>query len=208
LKKQSKFWNTFYLLASGGLILYVVSRFIKMKKPAVPKPTTSSKSSPVVPDKNSLTFNEIFAWITKEEVGTRGPLLKAVPDGKDKKGNQLFSIGYGHQIQPNEIDLMTTGINQNQAVELFEKDIESIRKQMNTLIKVPINKNQQLALLSLRYNIGGEAFKNSSVLRLLNQGNYTGAALRFAEWRIANGTISNGLVARRERERQLFSKPV
>jgi GH24 family phage-related lysozyme (muramidase) len=179
-----------------------------MKKPAVPKPTTSSKSSPVVPDKNSLTFNEIFAWITREEVGTRGPLLKAVPDGKDKKGNQLFSIGYGHQIQPNEIDLMTTGINQNQAVELFEKDIESIRKQMNTLIKVPINKNQQLALLSLRYNIGGEAFKNSSVLRLLNQGNYTGAALRFADWRIANGTISNGLVARRERERQLFSKPV
>ena len=208
MKKQSKFWNTFYLLASGGLILYVVSRFIKMKKPAVPKPTTSSKSSPVVPDKNSLTFNEIFAWITREEVGTRGPLLKAVPDGKDKKGNQLFSIGYGHQIQPNEIDLMTTGINQNQAVELFEKDIESIRKQMNTLIKVPINKNQQLALLSLRYNIGGEAFKNSSVLRLLNQGNYTGAALRFADWRIANGTISNGLVARRERERQLFSKPV
>lgn len=208
MKKQSKFWNTFYLLASGGLILYVVSRFIKMKKPAVPKPTTSSKSSPVVPDKNSLTFNEIFAWITREEVGTRGPLLKAVPDGKDKKGNQLFSIGYGHQIQPNEIDLMTTGINQNQAVELFEKDIESIRKQMNTLIKVPINKNQQLALLSLRYNIGGEAFKNSSVLRLLNQGNYTGAALRFADWRIANNTISNGLVARRERERQLFSKPV
>jgi lysozyme len=79
---------------------------------------------------------------------------------------------------------------------------------MNSLIKVPINKNQQLALLSLRYNIGGEAFKDSTLLKLLNQGNYTGAALRFAEWRLSEGKISNGLVNRRERERQLFSKPV
>jgi len=208
LKKQSKFWNTFYLLASGGLILYVVSRFIKMKKPAVPKPTTGFKPSPLAANKNVLSFDEIFQWIKKEEVGSRGPLLRAVPDGKDKKGNQLFSIGYGHQIQPNEIELMTQTITEEKALELFAKDIEAIRRQMNSLIKVPINKNQQLALLSLRYNIGGEAFKDSTLLRLLNQGNYIGAALRFAEWRIANGTISRGLVARRERERMLFSKPV
>jgi lysozyme len=135
-------------------------------------------------------------------------LLKAVPDGKDKLGNQLFSIGYGHQIQPNEIELMTQTITPEKALELFAKDIEAIRKQMNSLIKVPINKNQQLALLSLRYNIGGEAFKDSTLLKLLNQGNYTGAALRFAEWRLSEGKISNGLVNRRERERQLFSKPV
>jgi lysozyme len=120
----------------------------------------------------------------------------------------LFSIGYGHQIQPNEIELMTQTITPEKALELFAKDIEAIRKQMNSLIKVPINKNQQLALLSLRYNIGGEAFKDSTLLKLLNQGNYTGAALRFAEWRLSEGKISNGLVNRRERERQLFSKPV
>jgi GH24 family phage-related lysozyme (muramidase) len=179
-----------------------------MKKLAVPKPTTGFKPSPLAPDKNVLSFDEIFQWLRKEEVGSRGPLLRAVPDGKDKAGNQLFSIGYGHQIQPNEIELMNQTITEQKALELFAKDIEAIRKNINSLIKVPINKNQQLALLSLRYNIGGEAFKNSSVLRLLNQGNYTGAALRFADWRIANGTISNGLVARRERERILFSKPV
>ena len=208
MKKQSKFWNTFYLLASGGLILYVLSRFIKMKKPAVPKPTTGFRPTPLQPSKDVLSFDEIFQWIKKEEAGSRGPLLRAVPDGKDKKGNQLFSIGYGHQIQPNEIELMTQTITEEKALELFAKDIEAIRKQMNSLIKVPINKNQQLALLSLRYNIGGEAFKDSTLLRLLNQGNYTGAALRFGEWRIANGTISRGLEARRERERVLFSKPV
>jgi GH24 family phage-related lysozyme (muramidase) len=32
--------------------------------------------------------------------------------------------------------------------------------------------------------------------------------LRFAEWRIFEGKVNRGLVARRERERILFSKPV
>ena len=179
-----------------------------MKKPAVPKPTTGYKPTPLAPSTQVLTFDEIFQWIKREESGSRGPLLKAVPDGRDKKGNQLFSIGYGHQIQPNEIELMTQTITPEKALELFAKEIEAIRKQMNSLIKVPINKNQQLALLSLRYNIGGEAFKDSTLLKLLNQGNYTGAALRFGEWRLSEGKVSNGLVNRRERERQLFSKPV
>lgn len=179
-----------------------------MKKPPIPKPQTGYKPSPLLPSNEVLSFDEIFQWIKREESGSRGPLLKAVPDGKDKRGNQLFSIGYGHQIQPNEIELMTQTITETKALELFQKDVESVRKQINSLVKVPINKNQQLALLSLRYNIGPDAFKNSTLLKLLNQGNYTGAALRFAEWRLSEGKISNGLVARRERERQLFSKPV
>jgi lysozyme len=179
-----------------------------MKKAAIPKPQTGYKPSPLIPSKDNLSFDEIFQWIKREERGNAGPSLKAFPDGKDKAGNQLFSIGYGHQIQPNEIELMTQTITETKALELFQKDVESIRKQINSLVKVTINKNQQLALLSLRYNIGPDAFAKSSLLRLLNQGNYTGAALRFAEWRLSEGKISNGLVARRERERILFSKPV
>jgi len=179
-----------------------------MKKPAVPKPTTGYRPTPLAPSTTVLSFDEIFQWIVRQESGSKGPSLKAKPDGKDKKGNQLYSIGYGHQIQPNERELLIQTITEQKALELFQKDIESMRKQLNGLIKVPINKNQQLALLSLRYNIGPEAFKNSSVLRLLNEGNYNGAALRFADWRISENMINQGLVARRERERQLFSKPV
>jgi lysozyme len=79
---------------------------------------------------------------------------------------------------------------------------------MNKIIKVPINKNQQLALMSLRYNIGPNAFANSTLLKILNSGNYAGTALRFAEWRLFEGKINKGLVNRRELERQLFNKPV
>jgi len=208
LKKQSKFWNTFYRLAVGGLILYVLFRFIKMKKSAVPKPKAEIKPGYLDPAKNVLSFDEIFKLIIKEERGGLGPAVKAVEDGKDKNGNQLYSIGYGHQIQlPEEQYLREETINEKEALELLRKDVESIRMDMNRVIKVPLNKNQQLALLSLRYNIG-PAFNKSSLLRILNTGDYLGASMRFAEWRLSEGKINKGLVARRERERQLFIKPV
>jgi lysozyme len=208
LKKQLKYWNTVYLFASGGLIVYILSLFIKKKNQAIPSPLTGYRPTPLAPNKNILSFDEIFQWINRQERGNLGPGLRAVPDGKDKNGNQLFSIGYGHQIQPNELELMNTTITPENALQLFQKDIENIRQEMNSIIKVTINKNQQLALLSLRYNIGGDAFAKSDLLKLLNQGNYTGAALRFKDWRLSEGKINQGLVARRERERVLFSKPI
>jgi lysozyme len=198
LKKQSKFWNTFYRLVAGGLILYGVSRFIKMKKQAIPKPTMDSKPE-------SLSFDEIYTWLRAQE---GPPSYSAVKDGKKKDGTQLYSIGLGHQIQPNESYLMTALLNDEQVLEIFKKDIEGIRSSMNRAIKVPLNKNQQLALLSLRYNIGGPAFDKSTLLRLLNTGDYNAASMRFAEWRLSEGKINQGLVNRRERERTLFNKPL
>lgn len=188
----------FYRLVAGGLILFAVFRFIKMKKLAIPKPTMDSK-----PD--SLSFEEIYTWLRAQE---GPPSYSAVKDGKKKDGTQLYSIGLGHQIQPNESDLMSALLNDEQVLEIFKKDIEGIRTSMNKVIKVPINKNQQLALLSLRYNIGGLAFDKSTLLRRLNERNYSDASMRFAEWRLSEGKINQGLVNRRERERQLFNKPV
>jgi lysozyme len=187
-----------FLFAAGVLILYVLSLFIKMKKSAIPKPTKDSNPE-------SLSFDEIYNWLRAQE---GPPSYSAVKDGKKKDGTQLYSIGLGHQIQPNELYLMTALLNDEEVLEIFKKDIEGIRSSMNRVIKVPINKNQQLALLSLRYNIGGPAFDKSTLLRKLNERNYSDASMRFAEWRLSEGKINQGLVNRRERERQLFSKPV
>jgi lysozyme len=169
-----------------------------MKKSAIPKPVKDYK-----PD--VLSFDEIYNWLRLQE---GAPSYTAVPDGKTKDGKQLYSIGLGHQIQPNELYLMTAKLNDDEVMEIFNKDIESIRRSMNRVIKVPINKNQQLALLSLRYNIGATAFDRSTLLKRLNEKNYSEAAMRFAEWRLSEGKINQGLVNRRERERQLFNKPI
>jgi lysozyme len=168
-----------------------------MKKPAIPSPTMDYKT-------DSLSFNEIYTWLKAQE---GPPSYSAVKDGKKKDGTQLYSIGLGHQIQPNESDLMNALLNDEQVITIFKKDIEEIRSSMNRVIKVPINKNQQLGLLSLRYNIG-PAFNKSTLLRKLNSGDYIGASTHFAEWRLSEGKINQGLVNRRERERQLFNKPV
>ena len=199
MKKSSNGSNTLLLFLSGGLILFVIFLlFQKMKRSAIPKPTKAFKP-------NILSFDEIYTWIKAQE---GEPSYTAKKDGKLKDGTQLYSIGLGHQIQPNESYLMESTLNDQEVLEIFRKDIEKIRLSMNKVIKVPVDKNQQLALLSLRYNIGENAFNSSTLLKLLNSGNYDGASARFAEWRLSEGMINKGLVARRERERQLFNKPV
>ena len=199
MKKSLSGSSTLFRFASGGLILFVIFLlYRKMKKSAIPKPTKVFKP-------NVLSFDEIYTWLRDQE---GRPSYNAVKDGKLKDGTQLYSIGLGHQIQPNELELMNLTLNDDQVLEIFKKDIEAIRLSMNKVIKVPLNKNQQLALLSLRYNIGPNYFNGSTLLRLLNAGNFDGAANRFAEWRLSEGLINKGLVNRRERERQLFIKPV
>ena len=177
---------------------------MKKKKEKTSESTTNSNSV-FGQNVNLPTFEETFAWIAAQE---GKPSRVAVKDGKDKKGNQLYSIGLGHQIQPNEQDLMFRNLSDSEILEIFKKDITAINNSLNKVIKVPLNKNQRLALLSLRYNIGESAFNDSSLLQFVNAGNFTGAALRFAEWRMSEGKVLQGLVNRRERERNLFSTPV
>jgi lysozyme len=195
--------NTVFLFASGVLLVYLLFRFIKKKQQAIPSPTTGYRPTPLAPLKNNLSYDEIYQLIRKEE----GFNPVAVRDGSDKNGNPLFTIGIGHQIKKGEEYLLTKRITEDESIILFEKDITEIIEDMNKNIKVPINKNQQLALISLRYNIG-PAFNTSSLLKDINQNNFTGAALKFKDWRLSDGKINPVLVARRERERVLFSKPI
>ena len=196
MKKSSNIWSIRFLWLGGLLILYVLFQYLKKK------PKQGSRSNNFNTGTN-LTFEEIYSLIRKEE----GFNPVAVKDGKDRNGNQLYTIGIGHQIQPNESFLMTKRLSEQEAKDLYQKDIVNIIDDMQKNIKVPINKNQQLALISLRYNIGGPQFNSSSLLRVLNEGNYNGASLKFKDWRLSEGKVNPVLVARRERDRKLFLKP-
>ena len=178
---------------------------MKKKKETKSTEETSSFKGIMSVNVNFPSFEETYNWIRAQE---GNPSRVAVKDGKLKDGTQLYSIGLGHQIQPNESQLMFKSLTDAEILELFKKDITAINNSMNKVIKVPLNKNQRLALLSLRYNIGEGAFNDSTLLKFVNAGNFTGAALRFAEWRNSEGKVVQGLVNRRERERNLFSTPV
>jgi lysozyme len=66
-------------------------------------------------------------------------------------------------------------------------------------VKVPLQQAQFDALYSLCFNIGGTAFKNSTVVKRLNANDYQGAADAILMW-----NKPAVLEKRRKRERELF----
>lgn len=93
-----------------------------------------------------------------------------------------------------------------QAKEYKLHDLKEFESTVNTSVKVPLTQNQYDALVSLSYNIGSGAFKNSTLLKKLNASDYKGAAEQFLVWNKVNSKRVQGLVNRREAERNLFLK--
>lgn len=74
--------------------------------------------------------------------------------------------------------------------------------------KVPLNQNQYDAFASFTYNVGVGAYCNSTLVRKLNAGDYTGACNQLLRWNRAGGKEVRGLTRRRVAERELCLRPV
>ncbi len=101
----------------------------------------------------------------------------------------------------------TAPVTQAQALALVERDLTSALDQVNAVVVVPLGVNQQAALIDFVYNVGAGNFERSTLLALLNQGDYAGAAAQFARWDYADGIVLPGLLRRREAEATLFEAP-
>lgn len=123
---------------------------------------------------------------------------------KDSVG--IWTIGYGHTKNVKFTDIITNA----EATAFLLDDLQGFERIINSLVQVPITQNQYDAMVSLTFNIGGGNFKKSSVLRYVNQGEFTKAAnsfLLFNKARIKGVlTVLQGLANRRAKERQLFLK--
>jgi lysozyme len=115
-------------------------------------------------------------------------------------------IGYGHDILPG--DNIPSPIDEAAATQLLENDLARVVMVINESVSVPLNQNQFDALASFVYNIGPNAFRSSTLLKLLNQGDYAGAAAQFGRWNMSGGRMNPGLVARRRSEAAQFTSPV
>jgi lysozyme len=112
-------------------------------------------------------------------------------------------IGYGHDIVAG--DQIPSVITRAQAQTIFAGDMAAVENVVNGAVSVPLTDNQFTALASLVFNIGAAAFQGSTLLQLLNAGDYAGAQAQFAVWNRSGGAINQSLVARRAREAALFS---
>lgn len=75
---------------------------------------------------------------------------------------------------------------------------------VDSLMNLPLLLQQKTALVDFTFNLGSGNLQTSTLLRLLNTGDYAGAADQFARWNLAANKVMPGLVTRRERERSLF----
>ena len=114
----------------------------------------------------------------------------------------VWTIGYGHTSGVKEGDEIT----QQEADRLLADDVHSFTAGVQRLVTSDINRNQLGALVSFAYNLGLGNLRHSTLLKLVNAGDFVGAANQFSRWNKAGGKVLTGLTRRREAERQLFLK--
>ena len=112
------------------------------------------------------------------------------------------TIGYGHVILPNEH--FSSSITKEEAEILLKKDLQPREKSLNILVKVNINQNQFDALMSFIYNIGVANFKQSTLLKFINDRLFDKVPDQFRRWKYINKVVSKGLLKRREEEIKLW----
>ena len=113
----------------------------------------------------------------------------------------VWTIGYGHTTDVKEG--MT--ITQHQCDVMLEVDIEQYENYVNDYVVVSLTQNQFDALVSWVYNLGPTNFRKSTMLKVLNDGNYNEVPYQMKRWNKAGGKVLKGLVIRREAEAELFN---
>ena len=98
------------------------------------------------------------------------------------------------------------GISRARAEELLRPDLSNAETEVNTSVRVPLTQNQFDALVSLAVNTRYNSFRNSTLLRLLNHGDYEDVARKFADFSRSGAGHPRGLPARREGEEERFSR--
>jgi len=114
----------------------------------------------------------------------------------------LPTIGYGHLLKTGES--FSDGITEAYASVLLHNDLETAEMAVNRLVKVPLTQNQFDALVDFTFNLGPGALAGSTLLRLLNSGDFAAAAAQFERWVHAGGVPLPGLIRRRRAEAELF----
>lgn len=115
----------------------------------------------------------------------------------------LDTIGYGHLVRPNE-SYENLVLDDSEATELLAHDVASAESAVNGLVKVLLNQNQFDALVDFTFNLGAGRLKESTLLKLVNEGKMDEAAEQFPRWVRAGGKVQPGLVTRRQKERDLW----
>ena len=112
----------------------------------------------------------------------------------------VWTIGYGHTkgIQPGMV------ITEETANDMLVEELEEYENYINSMVKCPLLQNQFDALVSWVYNLGPANLQASTLLKVLNAGDYAGVPAQIMRWNKAGGKVLEGLTRRRQAEADLF----
>ena len=126
--------------------------------------------------------------------------LKAYQDSKG-----VWTIGWGHTkgVKPGDV------ITRAQAEQFIRDDFAWVERILNADLvtgrdKPLVTQNEFDALCSLVFNIGSNAYLDSTVRRKIKQGDKMAAARAFKMWVYSNHKFVQGLANRRADEVRLF----
>ena len=112
----------------------------------------------------------------------------------------IITSCYGHVDSSLQLGQKFT---EDECLEQLAKDLSKHNKELMRYVKVPLSEQERAAYLSFIYNVGGANFKSSTLLKKLNAGEREEACNQLSRWVFAKGRKLQGLVNRRESEKQL-----
>jgi GH24 family phage-related lysozyme (muramidase) len=190
------------VLSGGAPAIGVIALLATLNLAGCNSSEKSSGSTPKTP--SGLPLRVVYdkgMQLTREIEGFRGSVYN------DAARN--CSIGYGHKIKKSPCDGseppdFQRGITEPKAGALLTQDMEPARLSVMTVASVKLSDGQYAALCDFTYNVGAANFKGSTLLKLINQGDFDKVPAQFRRWVVAAGREVDGLRARREREIELF----
>jgi lysozyme len=118
-----------------------------------------------------------------------------------------WTIGYGHVRSAREGAV----VSPEDAEALLYYDLSEVAERVDAWTFAPLNQNQFEALTAFAFNIGLENFRESTVLKRVNEGQYLLAASAMELWRKAafggEEVVVDALVRRRAAEKAHFLTP-
>lgn len=124
---------------------------------------------------------------------------------------KIPTIGYGSTRYPDsrKVSLTDKPITKEEATTYLRFDVVDAEKLVTKSVTVPLTQGQFDALVDFVYNLGPGAFLGSTLLKMLNTGDYNTASNEFLKWNKArvDGILKElpGLTKRRKAEQMLFN---
>jgi lysozyme len=118
----------------------------------------------------------------------------------------FWTVGYGHKLTSEELEAggQTRTITEPDALLLLIDDVDYAASHVQRLVRVALTQGQLDALIDFVYNLGQGRLLDSTLLKLLNMGNYADAGQQLLRWDMAGGEHLAGLTLRRQAELALW----